>query len=257
MADIGIQVESRMPSKWQTKYPTLSPAIAPVKSMVTRLRDDSNLELEGRLGTVDRRTGRFKAGITRLQIDRILEMMQASPHVQGDEEWVEEQDFFFDVEQAQYRTRVSYNSEDMSLKTQTIEKSVIETRNIVVVASESDSDEARIDMRVSLKREKPVFNLQSCVNTTLVRIKQKRRFVTINGQWAFDFSMSWSGKNKTDAEQKQASVDPVFEVECELLDPERTLQVQNDDERVALSLIMKLCDLLPDPNIETMSLEMF
>lgn len=234
--------------KWQTRYPHLACAIDPVATMVAKAREDPTLELEGRLGSIDASTGRFVAGVSRAQIDRIIEMMQNSSHVRGDDEWVEEQDFFFRVENTNCRTRVRYDSQEMSVKTNTIEKIVIDTHDIAIVPC--DDTRERVDLRVSLKQERPVFQLQSCVNTTLVRIKQRRRFTTLDGKWAFDFSMLWSGTSKTEAETRQASLDPLFEVECELIDVERAVSIQQDDARIATSLLLKMCDLLPTPPTE-------
>ena len=58
-------------------------------------------------------------------------------------------------------------------------------------------------LRISLKSEDPVKNVPVCVSSTHVRIKQKRRFLSLDKVWAYDFSMTWSGKNKTDAEASQ------------------------------------------------------
>lgn len=239
---------TRMTGKWHQRYPHLSCAITPVAQMVAKLRDDPTLELEGRLGTIDSSSGRFVAGVSRAQIDRIIEMMQNSSHVHSDDEWVEEQDFFFRVENTHCRTRVRYDSQEMSLKTNTIEKTVIATHDIAIVPH--DEGRERVDMRISLKQERPVFQLQSCVNTSLVRIKQRRRFTTLDNTWAFDFSMLWSGATKTEAESRQASLDPLFEVECELIDVERSISVNGDDNKIATSLLLKMCDLLPTPSTE-------
>ena len=237
-----------MSDKWHKRYPHISCAITSVAQMVRKLRDDPTLELEGRLGTIDSSTGRFVAGVSRTQIDRIIEMMQNSSFVHGEDGWVEEQDFFFKVENTNCRTRVRYDSQEMCLKTSTIEKVVIDTHDIAVVPH--DEGRERVDMRISLKQERPVFQLQSCVNTSLVRIKQRRRFTTLDDRWAFDFSMLWSGANKTEAETRQASLDPLFEVECELIDVARSISVNDDDSKIATSLLLKMCDLLPTPSTE-------
>lgn len=237
-----------MSDKWHERYPYLSCAITPVAAMVEKLRTDPTLELEGRLGALDCSTGRFVAGVSRVQIDRIIEMMQTSSHMHGDDEWVEEQDFFFRVDHTNCRTRVRYDSQEMKLKTSTIEKIVVDTHDMAVVPH--DDSRERVDLRISLKQERPIFQLQSCVNTSLVRIKQRRRFTTMDNKWAFDFSMLWSGTNKTEAETRQASIDPLFEVECELIDIERAVNTESDNNRIATSLLLKLCDLLPTPPTE-------
>ena len=168
-------------------------------------------------------------------------MMQASPHVTGDEEWNEEQDFFFTLNGTQYRTRVTYDSTTMQVKAHTIEKQNIDTQTFYVLRNDGTRHDA--DIRLSLKTETPVLRLQPCVTTDMVRIKQRRRFTTSCGRWAFDFAIIWSGPNKTSAEEAQSQKDPMFEVECELLNAAETLAIQ-DDERIACSLLLKMHDLL-------------
>jgi len=168
-------------------------------------------------------------------------MMQESHYVTSDHDWVEEQDFFFLVDDVQHRTRVQYDSTTMQITPTTIQKKNLATHTFVVTDRNLPIG---IDMRVSLKSEETVEHLMPCVQTTLVRIKQRRRFITLDRKWAFDFSMSWSGTTKTKAELEQSSRDPVFEIECELLDAPATL-ASKDDARIAASLLLKACDLLP------------
>ncbi len=228
-------------SKWKTRYPNLTFCLDETAKIVAQLRETPEAELEARFGVVDNETGRFKSGVPRAEIDRIIDMMQASPHLSGDEDWKEEQDFFFTLNGSQYRSRVTYNSDTMEVNSHTIEKKNMATQTIRVLRS--DNSQHDVDMRVSLKLETPVLRLQPCVTTDLVRIKQRRRFVTTCGRWAFDFSIIWSGKDKTTAEKVQSTCDPLFEVECELIDSNKLLATQ-DDERIACSLLLKMHDLL-------------
>lgn len=226
--------------KWKKRYPHLASTLVRTTEMVSKLRQCPNAELEARFGVVGA-DGRFRTGVSRSDIDRIIHMMQTSPHITGDEEWKEEQDFLFTLNGVNHRTRVSYDSQTMQVSAETIEKSVIDTNTIRVMRCDGSSHDT--DLRISLKTESPVFRLQSCVATNMVRIKQRRRFVTTCGKWAFDFSIIWSGKDKTAAEIAQSTTEPVFEVECELIDAWKILAMQSD-ERIACSLLLKMHDLL-------------
>ena len=225
--------------KWKTKSPVLGETIPPVAKIVALLRKNPAAELEARFGVHE--SSRFRSGVSRFEIDRVMSMMLKSPHVDTTDEWTEEQDFFFTVDDKSYRTRVRYDSSNMAIKPQTIVKTTIATQDILVQGSD---DMRTNDIRISLKTEEPIVQLQSCVSTTLVRIKQRRRFVTNCKRWAFDFAMVWSGRNKNEAETRQASSDPHFEIECELIDARRVLETQ-DDARIACSLLLKTMDLLP------------
>ena len=229
-------------NKWCSRYPHLSPAICAVTPLVEKLRAEPQAELEARLGFANE-GGRFTTGVSREDMDRIIDMMQQSPHMIGDKEWTEEQDFFFDgADGESHRTRVSYSSEDMQIRPQTIKKRAMGTETLRV--KREDGVSVGMDMRASLKYEEPIVRMQTCVTTTLVRIKQRRRFTTSDGIWAFDFAMLWSGKTKTIAEQLQSSTDPQFEIECELIDATKALALCSD-ARIATSLLLKMCDLLP------------
>lgn len=224
-------------NKLRAKYPDIECAVLAVEPIVKQLRANPSLELEARFGVICPVRG-FVAGVDRTTIDRIIDMMVKSPHVKGDKDWQEEQDFFFVRNGSQLRTRVTYDSALLSLQTTTIKKTAIATQNIGV-----DGGVNNMHIRVSLKKEEEITHVEPCVQTTLVRIKQRRRFTTASGVWAFDFSLTWSGTTKTDAEVSQSNDDPQFEVECELIQPDRELEARSD-RAIALSLLLKMKDLL-------------
>ena len=225
--------------KWGARHPHVAKGLAPVAKLVAALRLHPEHELEARLGRLEH--GRFTAGVTRAEIDRIVEMMLHSRYVRSCGEWAEEQDFFFEQDGRSLRTRVRYDSVDMSLHAVTICKETVAACDMPI---EYASAQQAADVRVALKREEVVVNLSPCVATTLVRIKQRRRFCTLDGYWAFDFSMCWQGRTKEEAERQQAACEPTFEVECELVDARAALDA-SDDARIACSLLLKTCDLLP------------
>lgn len=235
-------VHSIRAMKWETKYPAVADCIEPIANVVKLLRNcPEDGELEARFGTIHDK--RFASGVPRSEIERILDMFQQSRFVQGDTEWIEEQDFFFEVDGTSYRTRVVYNVEDMVVVPTTIIKTNVMYENIRLAEPIPG-----FDVRIALKREQPVSKrIDQCVSTTCVRIKQRRRFTTICGNWAFDFGMVWSGTTKTEAETKQSSVDPIFEIECELVNKKQILATR-DDRTIATSILLKMHDLVDQKN---------
>lgn len=223
---------------WARKYPQVGQSIDAVATLVAQMRGLEHAELEARLGRRDERG--FVAGVERADIDRVLEMFQESSHVTGDEVWREEQDFFFRAGDELLRTRVRYDAEAMQVQAQTIVKQRVGVRDCFAAGSAGESG---CEVRVAVKTETPIARVDSCVRTECVRIKQRRRFVTRCGRWAFDFGMVWSGATKSEAERKQAAEDPVFEIECELLAVDEMLATR-DDATIAASLLLKMHDLL-------------
>lgn len=217
-------------------------ALRKVATLVAKLRSHPEAELEARLGCI-RSNGTFTAGVSRKEIDRIIHMMESSTHIDGKDEWIEEQDFMYTVSgNDAYRTRVKYTSNSLTIEPETICKEKLGSEDFRVLHKSLPYTVP--DVRISLKMERPATNVPTCIQTHLVRIKQRRRFLTKDGVWAFDFAMSWSDRTKTGAETKQATADPVFEIECELVDAQAALRMHSD-ARIAASLLLKTCDLLP------------
>ena len=217
------------------KYPAIGQCIPHVKNIVKILREYPDAELEARFGQIKDKT--FISGVSRTTIDEILNMMKESPYIKVAHDWVEEQDFFYTYNKKQLRTRVKYDSENMKTRPHTIEKSNLGTFDASNISNNS------YDIRVSLKREVPINVNDICVNTSLVRIKQRKRLLTTCKTWAFDFGMVWCGATKTDAELAQSNNDPIFEIECELIDPTKYLSL-HDDAYIATSLLLKMIDLI-------------
>lgn len=228
--------------KWQTRYPTLADAIEATVPLVAKLRKNPSAELEARFGTVMGST--FETGVSRAVIDSIIEMMQSSSYLTGGD-WNEEQDFLFTDPSSSVptRSRVQYSSETMTVRTETVQKASLGKATFSILESNAKRGQTAEAVRVSLKEETTVQPPSACVQTNLVRIKQRRRFVTLDNMWAFDFAITWSGETKTIAEQRQAKNDPVFEIECELINPAEALAV-HDDGRIATSLLLKMQQLL-------------
>ena len=226
--------------RWMRRYPEIAQAIQQTTEIVEKLREDPTLELEARFGY--RVQNCFEPGVPRSMIDRVVEMMNTSSYVVADGEWAEEQDFLYTENGKKLRTRVNC-SETMTVKAETIIKENIASATFNIL----DDTSASQALRISLKKEEHVKNVPLCVVTDCVRIKQRRRFTTSDGLWAFDFAIAWSDKTKSLAEQKQAQSDPVFEIECELINPQQALACHTD-VRIATSLLLKMHQLLEETN---------
>tara|TARA_B100000482_G_scaffold191527_1_gene176907 strand:+ start:81 stop:854 length:774 start_codon:yes stop_codon:yes gene_type:complete len=227
-------------TKLLTKYPNIGKCIDQTSNMVELLRQNPDCELEARFGNICQ--DRFHPGVNRVFMDSIIENMQKSAFVKGDDEWKEETDIYFEHDGRQLRTRVKYDSNTMNVISETTEKKML-TRSLDFV-HKLDEYNGGIDVRISLKTEKEVTNPPLSVNPYLVRIKQRRRFVTENDTWAFDFSMTWSGISKSAAEYSQMNNDAMLEIECELLDTDKYVK-QKSNEYISASLLLKMLDFLP------------
>ena len=126
----------------------------------------------------------------------------------------------------------------MTITPQTIQKTNIGN---VDVTTQDDN----YDFRISLKQEAPIdsYTLPPTIQPSYVRIKQRKRCVTQDGMWAFDFTCSWNGQSKTDAEKSQLNNDPTFEIEVELLKPDKYLS-QKSAKHASVSMLMKVQDLI-------------
>ena len=212
--------------------------------MVSLLRETPTLELEARLGQM--KNAKFVAGVEREEVDRMMDMMQKSSHLTPSGDWIEEQDFFYvNDNRVACRTRVVYNHDTMSIIPTTIQKKTIS--NVTSHVMDIKGNALNEHIRISIKEEKPIDETSVCVETSLVRLKQKRKFKTLCNIWSFEFSMIWSGATKTEAEASQATNNPVFEVECEIVDPCKILAMQSD-AKIATSLLLKMRDLLKSSN---------
>ena len=231
---------------WEQKYPSLKHVIHDVTPMIELLRAHPTYELEARFGVVNPNTGRFCTGVDRATIDRIISMVQNSSYVITiNNQWIEEHDVFYTHNETNFRTRVEFNNETMQVTPTTIVKKNIENQTFLNTTNYLRTN--NMDVRVSLKDEITVTKLPLSVIPTQVRIKQKKRFLTECKRWAFDFSMSWSGTAKTEAENKQMTCDPVFEIECELID--HSYMNDRDNEHVAVSLLLKMLDFMDSNTI--------
>ena len=215
------------------------------------LRTGGDMELEARLSR--------QKGLSRQDLDAILTKFESS----GFEEetpWTETHDYFYRVqlpcgvanggpphggktEAVEVRSTMQPDIDDLKLRVNHIAK---QRKSMAVLAGASDQC-----WKIVLSKEVPLEAsvLPQVATPHLVRIKQRRSFVYRSARsglsWRFDFTLSFSGTTKTEAEQRQQREDATFEFEVELLDA----HVDLSDAYIAESLVMKLQDFVPSLHV--------
>jgi len=213
-----------------------------LKKLVLQVRKNPALELEVRLGKIV--SDRFNPGVDATFFEALRVELEACNEVYTSETWKEEMDVFFQTDSKEMRTRVSYPSHIMSVKSTTIQK-----KRVVNVDFTTD---AEYDLRVALSEEIPVTDVAAIVLPTAVRLKHVKRYYYRHGDvetntWCFELSKTWTAPSRTEAEDKQYNDIPVYEIECELTDTREYVSTHSD-KYIATSLMMKACDLLGNAN---------
>ncbi|MEC7001378.1 MAG: hypothetical protein VXX04_06030, partial [Actinomycetota bacterium] len=200
-------------------------------------------ELELRLGS---RTddGRFVAGVPRNVLET-LERELADAGLRADRGWTELVDYFYvDAAGRTVRTRVTFDSDRMTVGTQHVRKETLED---VIVCRDDDPLEA---CRMTACIEHPVDPPPASCLVNHVRVKQRRRFLDVRGDdhvvFSFELSKTWFAGSRDAVEFQQHNADPVYEVECELIDAGGAYLAARADSDVAESLLMKARMLLGD-----------
>lgn len=63
--------------------------------------------------------------------------------------------------------------------------------------------------------------------------------------WNFEFSLVWTGKTLQEAEKKREKTAPIYEIECELLNPTYYLtQMKENLDDMAIAFIVRIYDIL-------------
>lgn len=225
-------------------HESMQSALEDVTSLITKYRKlvnespEKTYELEGRLGNI--KDGHFSATVPRRIIDDAVTLVNSNKEMHSTD-WSELQDFFYLQDNVPLRTRVSYNVFDLTIDTVTVKKVKL---CHVTIACGTD-----LAVRISLSEEEVITSLPATTSTEHVRIQQRKsaywsREKRNKPDWQYDFSLSWSGRNKSEAERAQNStLNPTYEVEIELVSLEYLLR--KTDEHIAKSLLCKLTDFLP------------
>lgn len=118
------------------------------------------------------------------------------------------------------------------------------------VKSEKLMNNNEYDLRFAINWEEDVCDVPNCALPTLVRLKQRKSFYYTPDHftkpiWSFDFTKTWSGKTKEEAEFKQKHGDCLYEIECECLDMKAYMDNNDHDELfLATSMLLKMRDFI-------------
>lgn len=232
--------------------PHLVDVVSVVERVVAQLRErtmtctdqQTEFELEARFGRYE--SGRWINGVDRLFWGQILQIFTECEHWTEvvDGEWKHQHDFFYELSDGRrVRTSSSFDIDNQPLMDV---QHVTKTRYSTVDLHVPTGGKSVYDIRVALSSETPVppQDLPDTVIPTLVRIKQRRSF--IYKHWRFDMTKVWSGGSRLAAEQAQQAKSTTYEIELECASPVECLQ-SSQDNYIATSLLLKMCDLLPEP----------
>ena len=168
--------------------------------------------------------------------------------------WTELVDYYYlNQRDDPSRTRVAYDTENMTLKTTHVTKQTRE--NYIFCRTDEGDDDA---CRLSCATEEPLVNPPGTCIPTLVRIKQLKVFQDIRQNsviWSYELSKTWSSNNRSSVEHLQHMMEPRYEVEVELIDEHGTYMQGLTDQEVADSLLMKATMLLGETPDKCLTLE--
>lgn len=197
--------------------------------------DQQHRELEMRLGVFV--LGRFTPGVSKEVFDQLEIDFRDATSLTEDQQWVEIVDYYYTFQGGQTRTRVEYDSNSMELHTSHVTKTSI--KSIVLTKSESGEGEA---CRIEHSSEIPVATTPTVCMPTHVRIKQRKTFNDVRDGgvvWVYELSKTWSGNNRSIVEHLQHISEPIYEVECELVDNKCTYINQHTNAYISDTLCTK------------------
>lgn len=204
---------------------------------------DVDIEVEARIGR--KRGGAFNAGCSAGTMDAMLgKFAQAAPGTFEETDWTESHDTFFPVPGVDFDIRGTTNIHDATLKMESV--NVAKSREVTLdVGPLGDADDSSSEWRICLSRERhvPPASLPVVVKPSMVRIKQRKSFRYRNADatviWRYDFTISWTGADKTETERRQFSdEEPTYEFELELEHAHPDVSL----DYLARSLLLKLAD---------------
>jgi hypothetical protein len=257
-----------------------SELIKTIVPLITHLH--GHIEPETRLGKVQKGgNGSFISGVNRHVYEQSLQLIQTFPNwtkVSGPN-WIH--DYFYDFPAqhtrpqypqqipkllgssfrpaSQIRTSVTFfdHEAEPCRKIQHVYKHSLGQLTFQYSSSTGSATPAEgtkqnhpCDVRMSINWEEDVRDIPDAVLPKFVRIKHRKSFVYTPEHftkpiWSFDFTRSWSGTTKEEAELAQKQVDPIYEIECECLDMMAYMDNSDHDELfLATSMLLKMRDII-------------
>lgn len=230
------------------------PRMTTVGAIVTRIVEQyralkathgDEAELEIRLGSYGE-NGRFLPGVSKQVFEQLeMDMIDDPQLTMPCDTWSETVDYHYSGASGDpVRTRVSVDSQRMALDTVHITKTNV-ARAVVGRVDMGDNDVAR----VCLSHEIPVTDPPASCVPTHVRIKQTKAFHDVRSGgmglvWAYELSRTWSGNTRAVVEHRQHMSEPIYEVECELIDASGAYTASVCNEDLADSVLAKSRALL-------------
>lgn len=230
--------------------------VALIESEPTLREGGGLIELEARLQTQE------KSSLQKGFVERCIAGFEEQ-RFEATGPWTESVDYFFDAELPRSVTEGRPSGMPTPLQHATVRStmqpdiesldvsvtSVVKTR--LATATIGSAAQGMLQWKVAVSREAPVEAEMLPVivpHTKHVRIKQRRSFSYTSERtgvvWRFDFTMSWSGVTKTEAETAQrAGAPPVYELEIELVRAHPDLT----SLYIAESLLAKMQDFVDAP----------
>jgi hypothetical protein len=218
-----------------------------VKSLQTLLhefvsirRSRNDIELEFRLGQRDQNA--FHSGVP-MSVFEQLEQDLTGSALANETTYNEIVDYFYTIAKGrQVRTRVHFDSSKMKLNTEHVAKESI--GSFVVSVSGNPGDACRVE--ISSETQVSCVPMSTLVHG--VRVKQRRVFTDVRKDlgevWKYELCRTWYGNTRETVEYNQHHCEPVYEVECELVDADGKYQNRHTDEYIAESIKMKILVLL-------------
>ena len=235
--------------------------VSQLRQMAISARDASagaNVELEVRLGRIADQGGAFQVGVTRDTMDELLRGVEAFEGWSSVGDWEESHDFYYRIDGGMpVRSTVLFDAAACVIERRHMRKVSLMRMDLRHIHSSGSPPPSEfVDARVDLSMEEPVSEgvLPLVVNEfTLVRIKQRRSFLlrargapdSDPPAWRYDFTFSWAGRTKAEAEHMQKTAAPVCEVEIELAGADAYMRKpEHTDASTAASLLMKVADFV-------------
>lgn len=251
------------------RYPQIMNMITPIKNMIQQMDQEAktnkqHFEFEARFGHINEKN-EFEAGVSKEFYFASLERMQNTNIWHSVSQNKQTIDYYYFIQdetsshlypnQILIRTTVEY---DMNISTHHIHKKSISRCAFKFCAPNNLADFPHAkyhDVRVSVNYE---INTDELVKREIeiptrvdecqcVRIKNRIRFQHIPSDmqipiWSMDFTQSWSGKTRSEAEQKLQAGQPTYEIEIECLDPfaYRNNNPLRNDTFLVTSMALKL-----------------